>query len=178
MSTRRIAVAGFAALSIAALALPAQADTTTTTFSLTAGSLSIDAPATTALGSFASGSVSSVSGALGETVVSDTRGALAAAHVVTFSSGDFKTGGGTVTETIAGSTVLARSGAVSHTNTTAGAVEVETLTDVPSGSTLASYTGYTGNDEARYNPTVTIPILTTNVAGTYTGVITQTVVAV
>lgn len=183
MSTRRIAVAGLAVLSIAALALPAQAnghtDGTTTTFSLTAGTMSIDAPATAALGTFAAGTVTSVAGPLGVTTVTDNRGGLLSAQIITLTAGDFTTGAGGVNETILGATVTAKSGPVAHTNTTATAVKVETTgAEVLSGTTIASFSAYNGNDVATYNPSITIPVPVTNSAGTYTGVITQTVTSV
>lgn len=179
MTSRRIAVAGIAALSIAALALPAQADTTTTTFSLTAGTMSIDAPASVDLGVHTLGTVTAIQGSLGTTTITDNRGGLLSAQIVTLTAGDFKTGAGGVNETILGSTVTAKSGPVAHTNTTVTAIKVETTAaEVVSGSTITSFSAYDGNDVATYNPSITIPVPVTNVAGTYTGVITQTVAAV
>lgn len=184
MSTRRtrLVVAGVAALGLVGLAVPAQAATsgdTTVTFTLAAGELAISAPASANLGTVGgTATVAQVTGQLGNTVVTDNRGGVASIHNVTLSSGDFTTGTGGANKTIAGSTVTAMSGAVTHTNTTATAVAVATIVAVPSGSTIMGLSAYTGNDKATYNPTVTIPIPVTNVAGTYTGTITQTVLAV
>lgn len=184
MSARRtrLVVVGVAALGLAGLTVPANAATTgdtTVTFTLAAGVLAIDAPLTANLGSVGGTStVAQVSGQLGQTVVTDNRGGLLSIHNVTLSSGDFTTGTGGANKTILGSTVTAMSGAVTHTNTTATAVPVATTAAVPSGSTIMGLSAYNGNDKATYNPTVTIPIPVTNIAGTYTGTITQTVLAV
>lgn len=177
---RKALVLGTAAASILAVAAagPASADTTNATFELTAGSLSIDAPATASLGRVASSTTAStLTGQLGTTTVTDTRGSLTAAYQVLLTSGNFTTGTAGATETILGSTVTSMSGAVTHTNTTA--TKVATETTVPVGPTvpIMGLSAYSGNDSATYNPTVVIPVPVTNVAGTYTGVVTQTVVA-
>ena len=117
MRTRLALAAGTAALALVgsvfaaspALAAPcATAGCTDVTFSLTAGSLSIAVPASATLASGAtSTSLTSVTGQLGSTTVTDTRGALVAAYVVNLSSGNFTTGAAGPTETIVGSTVTA-----------------------------------------------------------------------
>jgi hypothetical protein len=175
----RLVVAGLAALSLTAVAVPAHAEDTTVTFELTAGVLAIAVPATADLGAVGtSAAASAISGQLGETTVTDGRGALLAIHNVTLTSSNFTTGGAGVNETILGSTVTAMSGPVAHTNTTATAVPVETVVAVPSGTVIEGLSAYNGTDTATYNPTVTIPIPATNAAGAYSGVITQTVLAV
>lgn len=188
MTTRRtrLVVAGLAALSLTAVAVPAHAEDTTVTFELTAGVLAIAVPATASLGAVGtSAAASSISGPLGTTTVTDERGALLAIHNVTLTASNFTTDTTPldanppgVNETILGSTVTAMSGPVAHTNTTSTAVKVETLAAVPSGTVIEGMSAYNGTDTATYNPTVTIPIPATNAAGVYTGVITQTVVAV
>jgi hypothetical protein len=79
-------------LALGALALPAAADTTTTTFTLSGGALSISVPASKNLGSAATGA-SSLSSQLGTVTVTDDRGALAGCWTATVASTDFTTGG-------------------------------------------------------------------------------------
>ena len=168
-------------VALAATAAPAHAesDTTTATFTLTAGALAIDAPATAALGSVGSSTTAATLAAqLGTTKVTDTRGGLVSAYQVTLSSGDFTTGGGGAAETILGSTVTSKSGPVTHTNATVAKVATETTTPVAAATPIMGLSAYSGNDEAVYNPTVSIPIPATNVAGAYSGVVTQTALAV
>jgi hypothetical protein len=163
------------------LATPALAadGPTIVTFSLTAGALAISAPANASLGSVATSStLTNVTGQLGSTTVTDGRGSLVAAYVVTLSSGNFTTGAAGPTETVLGSTVTSFSGAVTHTNATATKVPLETTTGVAAAVPIAGLSAYSGTDTATYNPTVNIPVPATNVAGTYSGVITQTVTAV
>ena len=184
MRTRLTLVAGTAALALAGSVLGAApafaaADTTTTTFTLTAGALAIDAPATADLGAVGtSATLTNVTGQLGATTVTDGRAALLAAYTVTLSSGNFTTGAAGVNETIQGSTVTAFSGAVTHTNTTATKVALATTTAVASAVPIMGLSAYNGTDTAGYNPTVNIPVPPTNAAGAYSGVITQTVTAV
>lgn len=173
------AIATFAGL--AALAAPASAetDTTSVTFELVGGGLAIDAPATANLGQVAaSASLTTVTGQLGDTTVTDTRGGLLSAYQVFLSAGDFTTGAGGTNEKIVGSTVTGMSGPVTHTNTTATAVPTATTTGVASTVPIAGLSAFNGSDAAVYNPTISIPIPATNAAGAYSGVVTQTVLAV
>ena len=186
MRARLTLAAGTAALALAGsvfAASPALADTasdtTDVTFTLAAGALSIDAPLSKDLGSVGTSATASViGGALGNTTVTDARGGLLTAFTVTLTSSDFTTGAAGTDETISGATVTAYSGVVNHTN--AMGVEVETSSAAPvlSGAAITSLTGYSGTDVATYNPTISIPIPATKVAGDYAGVITQTVTAV
>jgi len=153
---------------------------TTVTFTLQGGTLSISAPASANLGTVnSSTSATTVSGQIGSTTVTDTRGNLVGLYNVTVTSSDFATGGGTTlgTDAISGATVTAFSGAASFSNATPGAVHLTTSVGVPAtGLTpIEGDSAYTGSDTSSYNPTVTIPIPATNIAGTYTGTITQTV---
>ena len=164
-------------LGLGLAAAPASADTTTVTFALTAGAIAIDAPATANLGAVgASTAATVVTGQLGSTVVTDTRGSLLGAYQVTLSSGDFTTGSAGVNETVLGATVTGMSGPVTHTNGTLTKVATETLVPVASGLPILGLSAYSGNDTATFNPTVSITVPATNAAGVYTGVITQTVV--
>jgi hypothetical protein len=149
------------------------------TFTLTAGALAIDAPATASLGSTSTSSTATtLTGAIGTTTVTDNRAAVLAAYTVALTSGDFTTGGGTTQEKILGATVTGFSGPVTHTNATATKVAAQTTTAVAAPLPIMGLSAYTGTDVASYSPSVTIPIPATNAAGLYTGTITQTVTAV
>jgi hypothetical protein len=184
MRARFFVAAGTAALALtgsvfAASPALAAADTTNVTFTLTAGALAIDAPATADLGAVGtSSSATAVSGQLGDTTVTDGRGGLLSAYVVNLSSGDFTTGAAGPNETILGSTVTAFSGTATHTNATVTKVALETSTLVPAATPIMGLSAYNGTDTSVYNPTVNIPVPATNAAGDYAGVITQTVTAV
>jgi hypothetical protein len=148
-------------------------------FTLTAGSLSLSVPNSVNLGSVAtSQGATLVTGALGGSTVTDARGALLGAYTVSFSAGNFTTGGGSANEKVLGSTITAWSGTSSHTNGAALATDTPSSPGVASGSPILTVTGYTGTDTGTYNPSVLIPIPANNVAGAYTGTITQTVVGV
>jgi hypothetical protein len=193
MRARLVLAAGTAALALAGSVLaaaPAMAapctppvggacGDTAVTFTLTAGALAISAPATAGLGSVnTSSAATSITGQLGSTTVTDGRAALVAAYAVTLSASNFTTGTSGPTETIVGSTVTAFSGAVTHTNTTASKVATATSTGVPTATPIMGLAAYSGTDTAVYNPTISVPIPATNVAGLYSGVVTQTVTAV
>src|SRR5579862_8621422 len=103
------AVAALSTAGVAALVpTSANAASTTVTFSLTGGSLTLSAPASASLstGALAVGGTS-VSGTLGSTTVSDTRGSLAHTVTVTMSSSDFTNGAG---DTIAQANATGSSG--------------------------------------------------------------------
>jgi hypothetical protein len=166
---------------VTAFALPASAaptDDTVVTFEITAGSLDITTPATADLGDVAAGAAS-VSGQLGPVTVTDTRGALNASWVATVSSTTFTTGAGTPAETIPPSEVNYSAGAATSTTGDGtfapgvpGAGGGPDLTDP---RTAFTHTGGTGNNSATWNPTITINLLPSAVAGTYTGTITHSV---
>ncbi|HET7312414.1 MAG TPA: hypothetical protein VFJ17_13920 [Mycobacteriales bacterium] len=156
---------------------------TATTFTITGGTLSISVPDTADLGTYASSATgTTVQGLLTDasntpTVVTDTRGGLLDSWQVAVTASDFTTGGGTVPETVLGSTVTAWSGNVTVTNT--GGTKTQTTSTAPVAATgalpIASNTGYAGNDSASYTPTISVLVPGTNASGTYSGTITQTV---
>jgi hypothetical protein len=175
---KKAIVSGILTLLVGALAIPARAATTSTTFALTAGSLSISAPASKNLGSTATGSAS-ISGQLGTTTVTDARGALLGSWTSTVSSGSFTTGGGTANETIPNSDVTYWSGPA----TASSGVGTFTPGQPTSGNAVAlgsSQTAYAassvvGNNSVSWNPTLTVNIPAAAVVGTYSGTITHSV---
>jgi hypothetical protein len=196
MRARLVLAAGTAALALAGSVLaaaPAMAGSctaaggppvtcstgTTVNFTLTAGALSLSVPNSVNLGSVATAQGATlVTGALGSSTVTDARGALLGAYTVSFSASNFTTGAAGTNETIVGNTVTAWSGASSHSNGAALATDTPSSPGVASGSPILTVAGYTGTDTGTYNPSVLIPIPASNVAGAYTGTITQTVVGV
>jgi hypothetical protein len=177
MAKKRIVLIG-AMLSMLALALPARAADTTTTFTLAAGSLSISAPVSKDLGTGSTGA-GTLSAQLGAVTVTDTRGALLGTWTASVSSTDFTTGGATANETVAKGQVTYWSGTATASSGTA----VFTPGQATSGNAQAlsaSRTAYSaaaivGNNSATWNPTLTVNVPAAAVAGTYSGTITHSV---
>ena len=176
---RRLAAVGLvAALTAGGMGLmapPASAapGDTITTFSITGGALTISVPASTVnLGSTGAGSTT-FSGQLGNTSVTDQRGALLAAWTVTVSSTDFVTGGASANETVAKAGISYSSGAASATTGTGAFVPgvIPSLALATPGPTWAGV----GVNSATWNPTLSFVLQGAQVAGTYTGTINQSV---
>ncbi len=160
---------------IGGLALPAHAASTDTTFSLTAGSLSVSVPSSFALGSASTGTAT-LSGSLGTVAVTDDRGATLGTWSVSVSASDFTTGGATSNETIAKAQVDYWSGAATTTGVAvflpgqAAAINKQALS---AARTAYSASAVVGNNTASWSPTVTLNIPAAAVAGSYTGTITH-----
>ena len=129
------------------------------------------------LGSATAGAAS-LSHALGNVTVTDTRGALTATWTATGSSTNFTTGSASANETVAKASVGYWAGVGTAQVGQIGAfVPAGTLaTPVPLGSasTVGNWAGV-GNNTVTWNPTVTFTLLPSQVAGTYTGTITHSV---
>ena len=152
-----------------------RAQETDVTFDVPSGGLSLSAPAAANLGT-ATPSVlgTTVSGQLGETVVTDLRGSVAGAWTVTVSVSDFTTGTGADNQRIGKENVSVFSG-VATTSGVAAVVPTTALTPAGDGGTLLSATAIVGSMSATFNPTAEVSVPSTAAAGTYTGTITQTV---
>ena len=161
-----IAAVGFGAT------LPASASGTALTLTLTGGSLEISAPATADLGSATTNSAGTVySAQLGDIVVTDDRGASAGAGWVASAIS-------TALTPPAGPAIAATY--ISYTDgtiTTTGTVTVANNdpTTIIGVSPVVTATAVTGSNTATWNPTLTIHIAGTFVAGVYTGSITHSV---
>jgi hypothetical protein len=165
-------------------AASASGSTTAATFTVTGGTLSLSvptgSPSAVNLGSAAAGSLS-LSGQLGSETVTDTRGLSSAAWTLSASTTAFTTGSATTQETVAATNVGYYAGAG-----TAGTGQLGTFTPVgtsltpvtlalsPTATTVGAWAG-TGNNTVTFNPTITFTLLPSQVAGTYTGTITQSV---
>ncbi len=159
------------AASFVATALPASAatsGTTVTTFALTGGALNLTVAATATLPSAAAGNAS-VSGPLGTVTVSDQRGGLvgwtASANSTTFTT----TAGDTPSTSISYAPGLPTTTGVAIVAPTPTA----TLTTTPTA--VMSATGIIGTNSATWNPTLTVNLPTSALAGTYTGTVTTSV---
>lgn len=158
-------------------AAPAHAATTggtDTTFAITAGGLSITVPASKAFAGVSTGA-SSVSGQLGAVAVADSRGLLVNSWTATVNTTTFVTGTSTANETVAKTNVAYASGATSSTSGLGTFVPTLIPTAVGTGVTGASWTGAAGNSTASWDPTMTFTLLSSQVAGTYSGTITHSV---
>lgn len=180
LKTKLTAAAVTTGLAVGGLlgAAPAQASShtggTSTTFAINAGGLSINVPASKAVASVNTGAANA-SGQLGAVTVTDNRGLLVNSWSATVNTTAFVTGTSSTNETVTQSNVAYASG-VSNSTTGLGTF-VPTLTPntVGTGVTGASWTGAAGNSSASWDPTLTFTLLSSQVAGTYSGTITHSV---
>ena len=140
--------------SMVLLAAPADA-AQGVTFTLTAGALNVSDPADTSLGSVATGTAS-VSSTLGNTSVTDNRGALLGTWTASVTSTDFTTGAATADETIGKALVSYASGASTASSGTAVRVPGQATTllaeDMSVSRTAFSATGVVGNNSTDLGP--------------------------
>jgi hypothetical protein len=183
LTSRIVAIAATAGLTMGALigvagsASAATSGGTTVTFQITAGPLAITVPASTV--ALATGTVntgaSSASGQLGSVTVNDTRGLLVNSWTATITTTTFTTGAGATSQTVATSAIAYTSGAATSTSGLGSFVPTLTATTIGSTVTGASWSGLAGNDSATWNPTITFTLLSSQVAGLYSGTITHSV---
>ncbi len=174
--TRRGSVLlGLTAMTTLVLAAPASADhgPTHTTFELTGGGLSISQPNTAALSSAVTGA-SSLQGTLGDLTVTDRRGLNLGTYTASVVGTAFTTGTGTANETIAASNVsYAAPLSIGGDGTAVRAPGVPGAIDTT--RTAMTATGTVGNNTSVWNPTITVSLPASAVAGTYTGTVTHSV---
>lgn len=167
--------AGLAAF-VPAAANAGTSGSTPVTFQVASGSLSITVPtgtATLTAGGLLSVNGTSVTGTLGNTTVTDERGALTHTDTVTMAASNFTDGSGDTVAALNNATGY--SGAATPTGVD---VPVPTTTGVAisgAGGAILQLTGVVGSGGATYNPTVSVNIPAGTIAGTYTGTVTQTV---
>jgi hypothetical protein len=151
---------------------PADSDPNTTmTFTVTAGALSLTAPASANLGSGAPGGT--VSGQIGAVTVTDNRALLLATWTATASSTIWSTGAGTPGETIPASAATYAPGLVTTTGVIVAIPTTITLSTAPQAVVQGS--AGVGNNSATWNPTITVAIPVGSVGGLYTSTLTQSV---
>jgi hypothetical protein len=174
MRTRSLLVVAAAGLLSLGIALPASADTTTASVTVTGGTLTISAPATAgSLGSIANSvSGGTISGTLGQVQVNDARSAAAGSGwIASVISTAFTPSAG---PTIAASFVSYTAGTITKVGTaTYTANNPGNLTGV---SAAVTATGITGDNSATWTPTINVAVPGGTVATTYSAIITHSVV--
>ena len=184
MKTLRAGLTALVGATMLLVALPVAAGaattgTTTTTFTLNGGALSITAPGTTVNLGSASVGAGTITAQLGTVSVNDARGLLNGSWTSTVSASHFTTGGGTAAETIGATNVSYWSGAATATSGV-GTLLGSQLTSGLAVAINAAQTAFTGgslvgNNSASWDPTMVITIPAAAVVGTYTGTVTHTV---
>jgi hypothetical protein len=174
----RVAVAALAAVAALVPINAATAGDTTTTFTLTAGALTISQPATANLGSAAVGTAA-LTGSLGAVTVTDARGVLLGSWTASVISGSFVTGGGSPNETVPAADI-AYASLLATATTGVGVFTPGQATVLLAQSLNVSRSAYAGtvlvgNNSATWNPSIVVTIPAAAVAGTYTGTITHSV---
>ncbi len=156
---------------VAAGAMPASNPTTTVTFTVTSGALTMTAPASSYLG--AGGDGGTISGSLGTITVTDDRGLLTTAWTATVAETDFKTGGGTPPETIPATSATYVPGTISTVGTITVAGTNITLSN--GAQTVVAGSAGVGDNDASWNPTVAVSVGSIAIGGLYTGTMTHSV---
>ena len=163
-----LAATGATAL-VVSIAMPASADDTAATFSLTGGTLTLSVGASAALTDEASGVAANViTGTLGTVSVTDARGGTAG--WVTSAASTTFTGAG-----------LSASDGVAYTNgtvTETGTNTVAAVTgqSIATSASVATATAVSGNNTASWNPTLDVSMPAGALAGDYVGTVTTSLV--
>jgi hypothetical protein len=146
---------------------------TDVTFAILGGGLSINVPASADLGTVES-AATVVDGQLGVVTVTDNRGSINAAWTTSVSSTNFTTDVGGTNEVVASGAVTYSSGpAVSTTGTGTFVGQPGDPLDVE--RVAAEWNGGIGNNQAAWNPTLTLVLSPQLVAGPYSGTVTHSV---
>jgi hypothetical protein len=178
---RKVLVAGSVLAATAALVLggsPAQA--TSVTFTLSGGSLSVSQPASPAAltgGALAGLAGTALTGSLGSTTVTDSRGGITGwastiAQTTAFTNGTTTIPVGNTKAWVA-SPIVPTGVAVVTSGTYL--TQLTGLTLSGSAQSFVTATAVVGNNSASFNPSIAVTIPGDATAGDYTGVITQTV---
>jgi hypothetical protein len=140
---------------------------TTITFVVTSGALTLSVPVSASLGSGAPGTT--ISAPIGPCTVTDDRALVSASWTVTAAQTDFANGASTIPATAATYTP--------GTVTTTGTITVtpSTVTLSNTAQTVLTGTAGVGNNTASWDPTIAVNVPASAVGGTYTGTLTQSV---
>jgi putative Ig domain-containing protein len=151
--------------------------TKATSITIAGGLLAITAPASTALPSAPPGTATSAQ--LGTVTVTDNRGIASASWTATVTGTAFVTGGGTPPQTIPLTQVTYWSGPATVTTGTGtftpGEPAAGNAVNLTVPRTAFSLTGGSPVNSASWNPTLSVSVPATAVAGTYTATITHSV---
>ena len=156
---------------VTANAPPGGDPNTTVTFAVTSGLLTLTAPGTANLGTALPGHT--LTGNLGQMVVTDNRALASATWTVTASSTNFTTGGGSGSETIPATAADYDPGEVATTGTITATGIISPLSGTPT-PVLAGTAGI-GNNTATWNPVLGVDIPPAAVGGDYSATLTQSV---
>ncbi|MGH9155495.1 MAG: hypothetical protein ACRD1K_06610 [Acidimicrobiales bacterium] len=172
-----VATSGLAVGTLVGLAGPAAAVDTIATFAITGGSLSVAVPASTV--ALSTGTVNigaaTATAQLGSVAVTDNRGALVNTWTTTVGSTTFVTGAGTDASQVVAKANVAYSSGTATSTSGLGAFVPGTLASMATNGTGAAWAGLAGNNTAAWNPTLVFTLLSSQVAGTYTGTISHSV---
>ena len=182
MPRRWLARAATAAVIVAGSATMTAQASTGTSFTLAGGTLSIAEPASANLGSATlSAAGTTVTGHLGTTTITDNRGSVAG-WTVAVATTNFTDGATPTPHTVAANKLKAfiatgdgptvTSGVAVPTTPYPSAATALTLSTAPQTFLTATTTG---SNVVTYNPTFSVTVDSTAIAGTYTGTVTQTV---
>ncbi|MFG2887752.1 hypothetical protein ACGFYV_36705 [Streptomyces sp. NPDC048297] len=149
------------------LAVAADDPSTTVTYTVTSGALTMSVPVSSNLGSGAPGTA--ISGAIGAVSVVDDRALASASWTVTAAETDFTSG----TSTIPATSADYAPGSITTTGTITATGTSVTLSNP--AQTVVSGTDGVGDNTATWNPTVTVHVPAGAVGGTYNGTLTQSV---
>ncbi len=178
---RKALLAGTVLMAAAGLALAGSpAEATSVTFTLTGGSLSVAQPSSAAAltgGALAGLTGTALTGSLGSTTVTDSRGGTTG-WTSTIAQTTALTNG--ITTIPVGNTKAWVTGAIVPTGVavvTSGTYisQATGLTLSGSAQSLVTATAVVGNNSATFSPSIAVTIPADATAGDYTGVITQTV---
>jgi hypothetical protein len=114
----------------------------------------------------------SASGPLGNVTVTDTRGALTATWTANAVASNFTTGGASSNETIANTNITYSAGTGTAASGQVGTFTPTGVTTIAVSSPVGAWSG-TGNDTVTWDPTIAFVLLPSQVAGVYSGTITQ-----
>lgn len=154
-------------------AAPGTADpSSTVTFTVTTGALSITVPVSVSLGSGSPGTTIGPT-PMGALTVTDNRAALNATWTVTASSTDFTTGGGTAPETIPATAESYTVGIVTTTGTLTPTGSSITLSGT--SQTVVTTSAINGDNTASWNPALSVAVPASAVGGLYTATLTHSV---
>jgi hypothetical protein len=171
---RSIFVASAVSTLMAVMALPASAadGDTTATVTITGGSLSITVPGAAAhLGTRANTvAAGTISGSLGEVQVLDARSAAAGSGWVASAISTAFTG---QTPALAATGISYSAGSIAKVGT--AAYTANNPSSLVGVAPVVTASGITGDNSATWNPTITVAVPGGSVAGTYTAVITHSV---
>jgi len=140
---------------------------TTLTFTITSGALSLSAPASANLGSGAPGTT--ISAPIGPLTVTDDRALLSASWTVTAAETDFSNGASIISATDA----TYAPGTITTTGTITATPTNVTLSNT--AQTVLTGSAGVGDNTASWNPTVAVAVPANAVPGTYTGTLIHSV---